>query len=107
MNTVAPEKKDRQSARRALRAIWILQGHVLDGLRLTAIAEALKTSMPNAYRDMMTLADEGIAERIPGKEDCWRLTPKIVQVSRATGEEFARQRGKIDEFEQRYSREPR
>lgn len=101
------EKKDRQSARRAIRAIWILQGHTLDGLRLTAIAEALQTSLPNAYRDMLTLADEGVAERIPGKEDHWRLTPKIVQVARATGEEFARHRAKIDEFDQRYSREPR
>lgn len=101
------EKKDRQSARRAVRALFILQGHTLDGLRLTAIAEGLGTSLPNAYRDMMTLADEGVVERIPGKEDCWRLTPKIVQISRATGEEFGRQRAKIDEFEQRYSREPR
>lgn len=100
-------KTDRQSARRALRAIWILQGHTLEGLRLTAVAEALKTSLPNAYRDLCVLAEEGVAERIPGKEDSWRLTPKIVQVSRATGEEFARARGKIDEFEQRYSREPR
>lgn len=100
-------KQDRQSARRAIRAIWILQGHTLDGLRLTAIAEALKTSLPNALRDMGVLAEEGVAERIPGKEDHWRLTPKIVQIARATGEEFARLRAKIDEFEQRYSREPK
>ena len=100
-------KTDRQSARRALRAIWILQGHTLDGLRLTAIAEALKTSLPNALRDLEVLKEEGVTERIPGREDFWRLSPKIVQVSRATGEEFARARGKIDEFEQRYSRDPR
>lgn len=104
---MTPVKTDRQSARRALRAIWILQGHTLDGLRLTAIAEALKTSLPNAYRDMGVLAEEGIAERIPGNEDFWRLTPKIVQVSRATGEEFARMAGKVEEFKQRYSREPK
>ena len=102
-----PVKLDRQSARRALRAIWILQGHVVDGLRLTQIAEALKTSLPNAHRDMGVLAEEGIAERIPGNKDCWRLTPKIVQVSRATGEEFARLINKIEEFQQRYSREPK
>lgn len=101
------EKKDRQSARRALRAIWILQGHTLEGLRLKAIAESLATSMPNALRDLETLADEGIAERIPGRSDHWRLTPKIVQVSRATGEEFARHRAAIDQFEQRYAHESR
>lgn len=99
-------KQDRQSARRALRVQFILQGHVMDGLRLTQIAEALGTSLSNAHRDMEMLAEEGIAERIPGREDCWRLTPRIVQISRATGEEFAKLRGRIDEFEQRYSREP-
>lgn len=103
---MTPPKQDRQSARRAIRALFILQGHVFDGLRLTQIAEGLQTSLPNALRDMETLADEGLAERIPGRDQSWRLTPKIVQISRATGEEFARLRGRVDEFEQRYSREP-
>lgn len=97
------DKKDRLSTRRALRAIWVLQGHTVEGLRLKAIAEALDTSMPNALRDLETLRDEGVAERIPGREDCWRLTPKIVQVARATGEEFARHRVALDKHEQRYS----
>ncbi|WP_124837719.1 hypothetical protein [Burkholderia glumae] len=97
------EKQDRMSTRRAIRAIWVLQGHVVEGLRLKAIAEQLGTSMPNALRDLETLADEGVAERIPGREECWRLTPKIVQVSRATAEEFARHRAAIEVFEQRYN----
>lgn len=99
-------KQDRQSARRALRAQFVLQGHVVDGLRLKQIAEALGTSLPNALRDLQVMAEEGIAERIPGNDERWRLTPKIVQIARATGEEFARHRAKLDEFEQRYSREP-
>lgn len=102
--TAAP--KDRQSARRALRILFLLQGHVIDGLRLKQVAEALQTSAPNALRDLGVLAEEGLAERIPGRDDCWRLTPRIVQISRATGEEFARLRSRIDEFENRYSREP-
>lgn len=100
-------KQDRQSARRAVRALFILQGHVVDGLRLKQIAEALGTSMPNALRDLETLADEGLAERIPGREESWRLTPKIVQISRATEEEFARHRARLDELEHRHTREPR
>lgn len=100
-------KQDRQSARRALRAIFILQGHIFSGLRLTQIAGALKTSLPNAYRDMEVLAEEGIAERIPDQLDCWRLTPRVVQVSRATGEEFVRLINKVEEFQQRYSRDPK
>jgi DNA-binding IclR family transcriptional regulator len=99
-------KQDRQSARRALRALLILQGHVMDGLRLSQVAEALGTSLPNALRDLGVLAEEGLAERIPGRDEYWRLTPKIVQISRATGEEFAKLRARVDEFEQRYSREP-
>ncbi len=101
------QKKDRQSARRAIRIIWVLQGHTMNGVRLTQIANAIETSLSNAHRDLDMLADEGIAERIPGNEDCWRLAPKIVQVSRAAGEEFAKLRAKIEEFEQRYSREPK
>lgn len=97
------EKKDRQSTRRALHAIFVLQGHTLQGLRLKAVAEALGTSMPNALRDLETLREEGIAERIPGREDCWRLTPQIVQVARATDQEFARYRIALVEHENRYN----
>jgi DNA-binding IclR family transcriptional regulator len=100
-------KQDRQSARRALRAIFILQGHVINGLRLKQIAEALGTSLPSAHRDMEMLAEEGIAERIPGREDCWRLMPRIVQIAAATGREFAQEQERITEFQQRYSREPK
>ena len=60
-----------QSARRALRLQWILQGHAFDGLRLKQVAEALQVTPPMALRDLQLLADEGIAERIPGKEECW------------------------------------
>jgi len=97
------DKKDRLSTRRALRAIVVLQGHTFEGLRLKAIAEALQTSMPNALRDLETLREEGFVERIPGREDCWRLTPKIVQVARATDEEFTRYRLAAIEHEQRYN----
>ena len=50
-----------QSARRALRLQWILQGHAFDGLRLKQIAEALGVTSPMALRDLQLLADEGIA----------------------------------------------
>lgn len=101
------DKTHGQTTRRAIRILWILQGHILDGMRLKPVAEALGVPAPTALRDLTLLADEGIVERIPGRDEHWRLTPKIVQVSRAVGEEFARHRGKLDEFEQRYSRDPR
>ncbi|MBN3779934.1 hypothetical protein G3O06_20570 [Burkholderia sp. Ac-20345] len=101
MSTVT-DKQSPTATQRALRAIWVLQGHVVDGMRLKAIASELQTSSPNALRDLEALAGEGIAERIPGREEYWRLTPRIVKLSRATAEEFARHRAAIDQFEQRY-----
>lgn len=104
---MTPPKQDRQSARRVVRLLFVLQGHVMEGLYLSQIAEKLGTSLTNVLRDLEMLADEGIAERIPGRDKYWRLTPTIVQISRATGEEFARLHQRIEEFEQRYSREPK
>lgn len=93
-----------QSARRALRLQWILQGHAFDGLRLKQIAEALQVASPMALRDLQLLADEGIAERIPGNEECWRLTPKLIQLARAHDDELRRVRQRVDDIDQRYTR---
>lgn len=99
-------KQDRQSARRTLRILWILQGNNRNGLRLTQIAEALGTSMPNALRDLEVMKEEGVTERIPGRQDCWRLTPKLGQIAAAHAREVAREREALDEFDNRYTREP-
>jgi DNA-binding IclR family transcriptional regulator len=99
-------KPDRQSVRRTLRLIAILAGHSVTGLRLQQIAAALKTSPPNALRDLQVMAEEGWAERLPTDKDLWRLTPKPIQIARAHDLEMQRQRQKIDEIDQRYTREP-
>lgn len=101
------EKKPLEAVRRAFRIVWLLQGHVFNGLRLTAIAEALKTAKPTVYRDLETLSDEGLAERIPGREDYWRLTPKLIQLARAHDQEMAQLRSRVEEIDQRYTREPK
>lgn len=100
-------RKPFEAVRRALRIIWLLQGHSFDGLRLKAITEHLQTTMATAFRDMEVLADEGICERIPGREERWRLTPKLIQLSRAHDEEMTRLRRRVDEIDQRYTREPK
>lgn len=100
-------KKPMESVRRALRIVWLLQGHTFEGLRLKAIADHLKTTMATAYRDMEVLADEGVCERIPGREECWRLTPKLIQLSRAHDQEMTRLRQRVEEIDQRYTREPK
>lgn len=94
------------SARRALRALFVLQGHAFQGLRLKDVAAALETSATNALRTLQVLADEGLAERTPGNDECWRLSPRLVQIARAHEHELARLRQRLDETEQRYSRDP-
>lgn len=94
------------SARRALRAIFLLQGHTFEGLRLKQLAESMQTTPSTALRTLEILADEGIAERIPGRDEFWRLSPRIVQLARAHALELERHRSVLDEFEQRYSRDP-
>lgn len=93
-----------QPARRALRLLWVLQGHAFDGLRLKQVAEALAVSSPMALRDLELLADEGVAERIPGNEECWRLTPKLIQLARAHDDELRRVRQRVEDIDQRYTR---
>lgn len=95
-----------QPVRRAIALIFALQGHSFDGLRLQQLAQALKATPSTALRDLEVLADEGIAERIPGREEFWRLSPRLIQVARAHEQDMARVRSRLDETEQRYSRCP-
>jgi DNA-binding IclR family transcriptional regulator len=101
MSAALPQQ---QSARRALRLLWVLQGHSFDGLRLKQVADAMKVSPPMALRDLEMLADEGVAERIPGAEECWRLTPKVIQLARAHDDCMRRARQRIEDIDNRYTR---
>lgn len=64
-----------QPVRRALRLIFALQGHAFDGLRLKQLADSIKATPSTVLRDLEVLADEGIAERIAGRDEYWRLSP--------------------------------
>jgi DNA-binding IclR family transcriptional regulator len=103
---VSDENKTKQGARRAIRLLWILQGHSFQGLRLKQITEALKTSASSALMDLEMLADEGVAERIPGKPEFWRLTPRVIQLAFAHQAEVQELHRKTDEFDQRCTRLP-
>jgi len=89
------------AARRALRVLFLLQGHAFEGLRLKQIAEALQTTPSTAFRTLEILQDEGVAERIPGRDEYWRLSPRIIQLSRAHALELDRHRTLLNEFEHR------
>lgn len=101
------EKESNAPLRRAIRYLWILQGQCYQGVRLKQIAETMECHPSMALRDLETLADEGVVERIVGREEFWRLTPKTVQLSRALDEELSSLRRRTDEFENRYTRLPR
>lgn len=102
-----PAREPLQSLRRGLRLLWVMQGHSFEGLRLKQLADALGVASCTALRDLEALADEGVVERIPGREERWRLTPKIVQIARAHEEELALLGGRLDQFHQRYTRLPK
>lgn len=95
-----------QPTRRALKLLFLLQGHTFEGLRLKPLADALQATPSTVLRDLEVLASEGIAERIPGRDEYWRLSPRIVQLARAHEQELLRLRQRLDETEQRYSRTP-
>lgn len=100
------EAKSSQNVRRAFRLVFALQGHSFEGLRLNQLAKALDAAPPMILRDLEVLADEGLVERIPGREELWRLTPRIVQIARAHDEEVARLQHRVGEFNQRFTRLP-
>lgn len=95
-----------QPVRRALRLIFALQGHAFDGLRLKQLADSINATPSTVLRDLEVLADEGIAERIAGRDEYWRLSPRLIQLARAHEQELARVRQRLEETEQRYSRNP-
>lgn len=94
------------AARRAIRALFALQGHAFDGVRLKEIALAVEASPSTTLRTLETMQDEGIAERIPGKDEFWRLSPRVIQLARAHEQELVRLQERLAEIEQRYSRTP-
>ena len=95
---------DMLPSRRAWRLLWVLQGHAFDGLRLAQVAKALDCSPTVALRLLETAADEGVAERIAGREDRWRLTPKLTQTAFAHQADVERARARLAEMGQRFTR---
>lgn len=107
MTTKTSQSDKKQGPRRVIRLLWILQGHAFDGLRLKQIQVALKATPSTTLLDLQMLEEEGVAERIPGKEDCWRLTPKLIQLAHAHQAEVQELHRKVDEFNQRCTRDPK
>lgn len=103
--TTEAKRQSQAPMRRAIKLLFILQGNTINGLRLKQIAERMNESACVTHRDLSIMADEGIVERIPGSEEHWRLTPKLVQVAVAFFEEMKRAEDRLTEINQRYTRE--
>ena len=91
---------------RAWDLIQALSGHAFDGRRLKDIADAVKQSASLTLRDLEALEHIGIAERLPGRNDNWRLTARLVQLAHAHQHEMARLRERLDATDRSYTRSP-
>lgn len=91
---------------RAWKVIEALAGHTVDGRRLKDVAATVEQSSGTTLRDLQVLEDLGLTQRIPGRDDCWRLAPRIVQIAHAHHHELARLQSRLDEIAARYSKTP-
>lgn len=98
--------QDHQQARTTLRVITLLFGREVTGLRPSEIAKGIQASPSVVTKLMAALEDEGYAERVPGREDAWRLGPKMVQGAIAHQRGLAEIQRQLNEVTQRYSRAP-
>lgn len=92
--------------RRALRLIFALQGQAFDGVRLKQLSDAVGASPSTTLRLLEVLADEGVVERIPTRDEYWRLSPRMVQIAIAHADDMRRLQQRIDDINNRYTRNP-
>lgn len=102
-----PGKDDSsQLLARAKLIVEALAGHSFEGLRNKQIATAINDKEANSLRTLQRLESIGWTERVPGKQECWRLSPRLVQIAIAHQNELARLTQRVDDFTNRYSRTP-
>lgn len=89
---------------RTLAVIEALAGHTLDGRRLKDVMDAVRQSGPTTLKDLQALEALGYTQRIPGRDDRWRLAPRLVRIAHAHQNEMARARQKLDDTDHNYSR---
>ena len=95
------------SVERALALLEALAGHVMQGLRLREISDAVQQLPGTTLKDLRALESLGWAERIPGRDDSWRLTARPVRIANHHREEVARWRSQLDHIDANYSRPAR
>lgn len=91
---------------RSKAVIEALAGNNFGGLRNQQVAEAVRQSASTTLRDLQALEIIGWSERVPGKDERWRLSPRLIQLAIAHQSEVAREEQQLDDFRNRYSRIP-
>lgn len=89
---------------RALALVEALAGHVMQGQRLKELSDTVRESPATTLKDLRALEALGWAERIPGRDDCWRLTARPVRIANHHRDELARWRAQLDDIDANYSR---
>lgn len=102
---MSTEKESARPERRVMRIQMIIAQNGHDGLRLTELSQALNDNVATVLRTLRTMEDEGFCERVPGREEYWRLAPRGIQIWRGYELYRARAQSDIDTFQQRVTRD--
>lgn len=90
---------------RGYAVLLALAGHEFHGVAPGEIAKAIGAPPSNVTRDLRVLAKAGLAQQNTDTGG-WHLGPKVVQIARAFELNFERARRRVDEINQRYTRDP-
>lgn len=102
---MSEERYRSESQQRIIRVLLYLGGHEVDGLAPGEIAKGLNIAPGQVTHDLANLRIAGVAETI-GDSGRWRLTPRVPQIATAMLNGVGRAQKKIDEINQRYTRNP-
>lgn len=100
-----PREYRNEAQERGYKVLLTLAGNEFLGLAPGELAKALQVSPSLITKDLRVLQSSGLAEPIldTGR---WRLGPKLVQVALAFTDHLERSQRKLDEINQRYTRQP-
>lgn len=98
------EKYKSNAQQRILKILVLLGGHEMNGLSPGDIGKTLNISPANVTHDLSNLRIAGLAEQIEGI-GTWRLTPRVPQIAIAMLNGISRTKSKLDEVENRYTRQ--
>lgn len=94
-----------KSQQRILKILVFLGGHEVNGLAPGEISKSLDILPANVTHDLANLRHAGLAEQVPDTNR-WRLGPRVPQIALAMLNGYNRAKSKLEEVEQRYTRDP-